>query len=96
MDKPCKISLDGITKLVVFYSVSEATDDVLQSVGTAKKVTIATGLHVPDRIGAKKLEESTVQDEKNVDVNVGNMQTDDILKYIQCNTEKDDKDLDLF
>lgn len=73
--------------LIYGYSVSEDLDDVLQTVGVPKEVTHTSGLNEPS--GDQKLE-GVIQD-----VGVTDMQRDDILTYIECNT-KQDSDLDLF
>ena len=65
-------------------SVSESLDDVLQAVNKAKKTSSVT-TH-----GGRGL-----FDEDDEDVAASDMQTNEILKYIQQNTQEDD-DPDLF
>ena len=78
---------------ILLCSVSESLDDVLQTVGKAKKTPTAAGLSTASN---SKPFGGGLFDEPDEDVDVSDMQTDDILKYIQHNTEKTDEDLDLF
>ena len=76
----------------MFCSVSEGLDDVLQNIGPASKSTPSTrlsGIARDINFGGHLLDEKE-------SVDATHMETDDILKYIQSNTEERDDDLDLF
>ena len=76
--------------LSLSYSVSVAINDVLQTVGTAKKSTIGLGLHNSNR-GNESGKSAVVQE-----FDSGDMQSGDIARYIQTHDTKKDDDLDLF
>jgi hypothetical protein len=71
--------------------VSVAINDVLQTVGTAKKGTLTHGLHGSNADNEQSVKTAVVQE-----IDSGDMQSGDIARYIEThNTEKDD-DLDFF
>ena len=77
--------------MICSYSVSVAINDVLQTVGTAKKGTLTHGLHGSNADNERSVKTAVVQE-----IDSGDMQSGDIARYIEThNTEKDD-DLDLF
>lgn len=73
--------------------MSEELDDILPTAGVAKDVSCVPGLNDPS--GDGNLHVGGSADENLEDVAFADMQRDDILTYIEDNTEQDG-DFDLF
>lgn len=76
-----------------YYSVSEDLDDILQTAVVATDVTCVPGLNDPSGDGNLDVGGSANENVENVAF--ADMQRDDILTYIEDNTEQD-SDFDLF